>query len=219
MAKGIQIGKIMATGTESRVHANYEEDDMTAILADMHLWIEVLCQHIDVEVKDLVALCRTMLCGFHLQEFEAFTGYTDDEALRMLLGIFAKVTRFRREWPDLMYIIQHDVLVALEVNIDEILSTQEQMSWGKVMLLHLRSFLIRRRFIITEKKDLAMGYKAGEPGDLLVVLFGCATPYILRKVEDYYLYIGEVHIDGYMNGEGMGDLEAGRYSPEWYFIR
>jgi hypothetical protein len=44
-------------------------------------------------------------------------------------------------------------------------------------------------------------------GDIICILLGCCHPVILWKVEDHYINLGEIYVDGYMYGEAMGMLE------------
>lgn len=54
----------------------------------------------------------------------------------------------------------------------------------------------------------------GPPGmqkeDLVCVLYGCAMPVILRKVDDHhYIHIGSCWVLGLMNGEAIKRVEEG----------
>lgn len=70
-----------------------------------------------------------------------------------------------------------------------------------------------RKVFRTRQGYFGLGPHLMEPGDLVCVLFGFPTPFILRKVDRHYLLIGECHVLGIMNGEVMekwrnGELEA-----------
>tara|TARA_R110002060_G_scaffold24052_3_gene32647 strand:+ start:580 stop:780 length:201 start_codon:yes stop_codon:yes gene_type:complete len=47
-------------------------------------------------------------------------------------------------------------------------------------------------------------------GDMVVVLFGCSIPVILRKISTegkrFYNLIGEYHAHGYMDGEAIIEM-------------
>ena len=47
--------------------------------------------------------------------------------------------------------------------------------------------------------------------DVVVVLFGCSTPILLRPEgrRNKYKYVGDVYIDGYMHGEALAQMKAG----------
>jgi hypothetical protein len=47
------------------------------------------------------------------------------------------------------------------------------------------------------------------PGDEVLILFGCRTPVVLRKVEGGYRLVGSVNVRGVMNGEAMNEFERG----------
>lgn len=38
-------------------------------------------------------------------------------------------------------------------------------------------------------------------GDVLVVLYECSVPLLLRKVDDYFTFVGECYVQGLMDGE------------------
>jgi hypothetical protein len=53
--------------------------------------------------------------------------------------------------------------------------------------------------------------RATMTGDLVCVLLGCKYPVVLRRVEEHYVLIGEVYVDGVMRGELMNDFEKTRF--------
>jgi hypothetical protein len=68
----------------------------------------------------------------------------------------------------------------------------------------------QRRFIITEKGYLGLAPFQAEVGDLVYVLFGGKTPYILRKSsEDRFLMIGSSYIHGLMDGQAVEMMRLG----------
>jgi hypothetical protein len=54
----------------------------------------------------------------------------------------------------------------------------------------------------TSNGYMGVGPSALEKGDIVVVLFGCSVPVLLRKVEDRYALVGECYVQGLMDGEG-----------------
>ena len=68
-----------------------------------------------------------------------------------------------------------------------------------------------RRVFVTSKGLIGLGPAALQPEDVVVVLFGGFTPFVLRKVEDYYLLVGECYVHGKMDGieewEDEGEVE------------
>jgi len=76
-----------------------------------------------------------------------------------------------------------------------------------------------RRFIRSVKGWNALCPPAIREGDILCLLFGGRTLYCLRKVEDYYLFIGECYVHALMDGEGMGMLESAEIEQTTFRIQ
>jgi len=51
-----------------------------------------------------------------------------------------------------------------------------------------------------------------QPGDEVCVLFGGRVPFILRSIEDHYLFIGDSYVmdDDVMWGKPSAEIKAGR---------
>ncbi len=60
-----------------------------------------------------------------------------------------------------------------------------------------------RRLFRTQKGYVGLGPKDIRNGDIVSVLLGGQVPFILRKLEDTYILIGESYIHGIMNGEAL----------------
>jgi hypothetical protein len=64
-----------------------------------------------------------------------------------------------------------------------------------------------RRPFMSSSGYVGLGPAGMLAGDLIVVLFGSHTPFILRSLEgNQYLLVGEAYVHGIMDGEYM-DLE------------
>ena len=79
----------------------------------------------------------------------------------------------------------------------------------------------RRRFFISEDGSMGVGPEAMRAGDIICVLFGGATPYILRRVGDSnnHLFVGECYVQGLMDGEALDRKDRGELVPEWFTLR
>jgi len=53
-------------------------------------------------------------------------------------------------------------------------------------------------------------------GDLIAIIFGCSTPIVIRPYRRYYRVLGEAYVQGLMDGEAIGALEAGKYQPQQF---
>jgi hypothetical protein len=72
------------------------------------------------------------------------------------------------------------------------------------------SAIYGRLLFITEGKKVGISIEGVQKGDLVCLILGTNVPFILRKLKDNYMPIGEAYCHGLMNGEGMEDLEEGK---------
>lgn len=75
-----------------------------------------------------------------------------------------------------------------------------------------------RRFVITKKGYYVLAPGNVEKGDILCVLMGGETPYVLRRSGDDYLFIGECYVAGLMQGEAVDMMERGELGKETFSI-
>jgi hypothetical protein len=59
----------------------------------------------------------------------------------------------------------------------------------------------QRRLFWTEKGLYGLGPHCMQIGDIVVVLYGGNTPYVLRPRGDEYIFMGQAYVDDIMNGE------------------
>lgn len=59
----------------------------------------------------------------------------------------------------------------------------------------------QRRIFWTDKKSYGLGPHCMRSGDVVVVLYGGNTPYILRPRGDGYIFMGQAYVDEIMHGE------------------
>ena len=65
-----------------------------------------------------------------------------------------------------------------------------------------------RRFFRTQKGYMGLGPKDIRNGDTVSVLRGGQVPFILRKLDETYILIGESYVHGIMNGEAFADPDS-----------
>jgi hypothetical protein len=66
-----------------------------------------------------------------------------------------------------------------------------------------------RKPFITAKGNLGLGPDQVELGDVIAVLIGCQTPFVLRKKENgKYEIVGEAYVDKIMDGEAAEECES-----------
>ncbi|KAL2075087.1 hypothetical protein VTL71DRAFT_29 [Oculimacula yallundae] len=58
-----------------------------------------------------------------------------------------------------------------------------------------------------------------QPGDKIVILFGCSTPIVIRPKGECYQVLGEAYIHGLMDGEGLAFLTTGQCHDQEFVFR
>ena len=76
----------------------------------------------------------------------------------------------------------------------------------------------RRRFFGTQNGTYGIGPQCMRTGDIVAVLYGGNTPYVLRPKGDKYLFMGQAYVDGIMQGQLVQEIEAGRVHEEMYCL-
>jgi hypothetical protein len=70
-------------------------------------------------------------------------------------------------------------------------------------------YALGRRFFVSKKNYMGLAPPQAEVSDVIAVLFGCHTPFVLRRHGNYFKLIGETHVQGIMDGEVMEAVRAG----------
>lgn len=100
---------------------------------------------------------------------------------------------------------------------------------GKEDEFNLREFLqsnfgsrmMGRCFILTERDRIGMGSGFVLPDDIIMIPLGCRTPIIIRKEGNKhgrFRFVGDVYLDGYMDGKVMTQLEAGERKVQKFVL-
>jgi hypothetical protein len=76
----------------------------------------------------------------------------------------------------------------------------------------------RRRIFSMSNGSYGMGPQCMRPGDIVVVLYGGNTPYILRPKGEDYLFMGEAYVDELMHGKLVHEVEAGHREEQIFCL-
>ncbi|OAL07502.1 hypothetical protein IQ06DRAFT_289217 [Phaeosphaeriaceae sp. SRC1lsM3a] len=76
----------------------------------------------------------------------------------------------------------------------------------------------QRRFFWTDNGTFGLGPQYMSPGDVVVVLYGGNTPYVLRPRGGVYLFLGQAYVDNIMQGELMEELRDGRRGEQEFCL-
>lgn len=83
----------------------------------------------------------------------------------------------------------------------------------------IEGFLGSRKVAQTQGGYYGLCPKVVEKGDMVVVLFGGVTPFVLRPVGNSYVFLGQCYVHGLMQGQALGMLERGEVVEETFEIR
>ena len=75
---------------------------------------------------------------------------------------------------------------------------------------------LARKLFGTKEGYIGVGDVTLQANDLVCVLFGGKVPFILRKREEHYRFVGECYLHGIMFGEA---LDEGQKSRQWFRLR
>lgn len=82
--------------------------------------------------------------------------------------------------------------------------------------LHLDAAHNRRIFFTKDKSYIGLGPSIMRENDTLCIVFGGATPMILRPEGDCYRFVGECYVYDLMNGEAITDWRSGNYTAQTF---
>jgi hypothetical protein len=96
----------------------------------------------------------------------------------------------------------------------------DKEAWRDFLWKHFATRMMGRCFMITHRGFMGLGSGAMTVDDIVVVPYGCATPILLRPdgPDGEYRYVGDVYVDGLMNGEALSMLADGVLEERTYVI-
>lgn len=76
----------------------------------------------------------------------------------------------------------------------------------------------QRRIFWTSATEFGLGPHSMRSGDVVVVLYGGKTPYVLRPRGDKYIFMGEAYLDDIMTGKLVEEVETGRRQEQEFCL-
>ncbi|KAL5313364.1 hypothetical protein ACEPPN_019097 [Leptodophora sp. 'Broadleaf-Isolate-01'] len=151
---------------------------------------------------DHEAFCRTLSCG------QVPDTWTPREWLEWTYRIFANLLLGR--YP--ASILDHH-LMSYASNFTSLTSALRKQilsdNYKNLMAGSYVEAMTGRCFAITASGLLCLGSRAHQIEDIICIPLGSSTPIILRKRGEGYTYIGDIYVDGYMDGKAIEELEHG----------
>jgi hypothetical protein len=185
------------------------ESDVLPTLEKFHNWWNIFIDNVGFTRQDLEVFQRTF-CGGAWAPSYSEGEFKEDQTQRLTL-FFGLTQRL------LPHLIAKGSPIPPSTPTDpvddEILERQElAMVSSAALRMHAK------RLIISERKLAGLAPQLAEVGDKIVVFMGCNFPVVLREVDDRCELIGEIYVDGIMDGEAMDDLKAGKYRERTFEI-
>jgi hypothetical protein len=76
----------------------------------------------------------------------------------------------------------------------------------------------QRRVFSTQNGSYGLGPQCMRIGDVVAVLFGGNTPYVLRPQGGQYLFMGQAYVDGIMQGQLVREVQAGKLQEQKFCL-
>ncbi|KAI0534532.1 heterokaryon incompatibility protein-domain-containing protein [Xylaria digitata] len=182
-------------------------------------WHAILIESTNSENADLrknmeEAFCRTLCLGkIPLNTEDESRPYSPSEWKRICYQIFAAQMRSR-----LPQIPLNDKLRKYaDIDLEGIFNPRQflQSNFGSRMM--------GRCFFLTAGDRMGMGMGTGLmlPDDIIIIPLGCRTPIVVRKEGNKrgrYRFVGDIYLDGYMNGKVIAQLERREREVEKFVL-
>jgi hypothetical protein len=82
-----------------------------------------------------------------------------------------------------------------------------------------RNILFSKELFLADDDCMGLGPKTAEPGDVVCIIYGHKTPYVLHPTGTQYKYVGACYLEGFMNGEAIEKFKAGKLTEEWFQLQ
>jgi len=176
------------------------------------LWKHVVgdeCIETSEAIQSVKKLARTLTIGFYTDQSNegAFAFAASDEGEKWHTANFlAYVEDLSHEFPEQSF-------VAIE-------SLKLRIGNGKANNYRYVSNRLcgSRPLLVTENGSYGVGTASMRPGDIIVVLFGCDMPCVLRSFNNNYLFLGLAYVDEIMQGELIDEMVRGKRVVEEFCL-
>ncbi|PMD31987.1 HET-domain-containing protein [Hyaloscypha variabilis F] len=197
------------TNISQPLYVHGPESDVLPTLEVFHSWWTFFTDHIGSTDENLAIFQRTFVGGSWSPSYSEGE-FKEDQTERLTL-FFSLIQRL------LPHLLNEKspipVLTAANAADDQILKKREfAMVSSAALRMHAK------RLVNSENKLLGFAPQQAAVGDKIVVLLGCNFPVVLREIDGHWELIGEIYMDGIMNGEATDKLEAGLYHKQKFEI-
>lgn len=178
--------------------------DKNSMLMVFYQWWCKLIHTNGYKQEDHEAFCRTISCG------QVPDTWTPREWLERTYRTFASGLLGR--CPEMPL---HSHLMSYVQNFAPLSPAEQKQTLDE----DFTNAMTGRCFATTHSGLLCLGSGALQAEDLVCVPLGSSTPIILRKRGDRYTFIGDIYVDGYMDGKAIDDWRNGMREVETFAIK
>ncbi|KAM0287084.1 hypothetical protein ACHAO9_007841 [Fusarium lateritium] len=76
------------------------------------------------------------------------------------------------------------------------------------------TYCFNRSFLVASTGNIGIGPSDTQAGDCISVILGGDVPYVIRNNWAWWSFVGEMYLNGYMNGQAVRAIEAGHIQDE-----
>jgi Heterokaryon incompatibility protein (HET) len=213
LLKNAPLGRLYSASHHSK--SNFRVDRATRrLICQGVLFDDVASVGPDSEESDTLVLTANKW-----MEWLSQIGFDVSAKQSSYLGTISGEEAFLRTLVADCYRIGVDVGVRLQRDMsDALLNSMKEIFFGKgervsrIGINGLHPAVLQRRLILTKTGYLGVTSNHVEPGDLVTILEGGELPFVLRKITNHFVLIGEAYIHGIMDGEAIniGTMEMKR---------
>jgi hypothetical protein len=115
---------------------------------------------------------------------------------------------------------KYDLEADLDVyNNAELLATTSELHYEDCRELAYSILDYAYCLFLTEDNFLGIGAKGTKAGDIVCILFGGKTPFLLRPSGTHYTFMEGCYMHGIMHGEAVAKMENEGLAADWFEIR
>lgn len=211
--KGLYIGEVL----EAAEHIDWTSDGSGLRICNpdvlTHFW-EALTQHKDARISDedfLIGLSHAMTAGLD-EYYGPANGNSAQhvaDAVEFLLPMFSCESS------------GHGSHTSRPAFAEMLLRSRKREYRGdRTRFARDVSWICtNRKLFYTSGGSVGLGPSNTRIDDVVAVLFGGHTPFLLRPRAGYHQLLGEIYVHGMMDGEAMLGLGAGRFSEGLFLLR
>ncbi|RDW64068.1 hypothetical protein BP5796_10570 [Coleophoma crateriformis] len=204
--KGIIIDTLKATSCAFKRTGSQSE--AKPALKTLRQWWHIFSATKGDSLPSRAMFCQVISCG----NWHTYDGDNYTNKLNAMFSLHNSL--WSSEKNPIMSLLSNDEVTDTIVACSE--EDYEKFQFATILSASLT--MNRRRLFISSSGFVGLGPWNMEESDLVIVLYGCRFPVVLRPVENNYILIGEAYVHGFMTGEALDYLRDGLLHEETFEI-